>query len=281
MNVGVLMRSFARTSDPVKVQATADRVITALKDLAWYKGENWRVSNILVLVPGDQRYKDSDAGHLARRIRIDWTMFTDEEGIGVPEAEVEIMEVALGDLFVGLQNLAANIFAAKGCDVMITLAPSAFRYFDEKTADDMMQAFAKGARISGVAIPEDGIDEFVNRGTLGGPIAAWKLKSLIAAGGFDPVAAQAFAGEENPRAGVEEIIPLVHLVKTWGPCVAPIQTRAIVERRQLEGEDLARHQKQIATKTERQLAHARSLGIEGLEFFANGVIPEYRVQPVE
>lgn len=277
--VGVVMRSFART--PEKTAETAERVMKALTEIAWYRGPNWTVSKILVMIPIDRRYKDSDSGQLGEEIRrrwIEWLDSIDEGGHApTPQASVRVIEFS-GDLFVASQNIASHIMLKSNVDTMMTLAPSAARYFDRETALAVMQAFACGAQVAGIAIPEDGIDEFVHRGTLGGPIAAWDLKSLMEAGGFDQAAAQSKIGEENPNAGCEEIHPLIRIIKRYGPCYAPIDTRAIAEKRKLEGDDLARHTKQIATKTERQLAHARSLGIHDLEFFAQAVMPGYRTR---
>jgi hypothetical protein len=229
-------------------------------------------------------YKDSDCGELASKLRTEWKLTRDNDcgARTCPHDTVQIMEIALGDLFVGIQNFAINILSNEGCDIMVTLAPSAFRYFDRETADDMMRAFADGARASAIAVPEDGLDEIVNRGTLGGPITAWKLKTLVAVGGFNIAAAQGFIDEEKPNAGVEEIHPLVHMIGTYGECVAPIRPRNFaVEKRKLDGEDLERHLKQIQSKTTRQLAHAKSLGVNDLDFFTSGVMARYRPQTVE
>lgn len=275
--VGVVMRSFARTAE--KTAETADRVMKALEAICRYQKPDWVVSMILVMIPIDRKYKDSDSGQLGEEIRRRWSEYlelSDEGGHApAPKASVRVIEFS-GVLFVTAQNVALQILRRSGVDTMITLAPSAARYFDLETVDDMMGAFASGAQVVGISIPEDGIDEFVNRGTLGGPIAAWDLESLIEARGFDQAAAQAKIGEENPNAGCEEIYPLIRIIKLYGPCYAPINTLALVPKRVLEGEDLARHEKQIETKTERQLTHARSLGVHDLEFFAQAVMPEYR-----
>jgi len=253
----------------------------ALKNVAGYCGEYWVVTKVLVMIPIDRKYKDSDSGQLGEEIRRRWSEyleFADADDRGPwPTASVRVIEFS-GDLFVAAQNIASHILNKSDVDTMVTLAPSAVRYFDRDTALAMMQALASGAQVAGIAIPEDGIDEFVRRGTLGGPIAAWDLKSLLEAGGFDQAAAQAKIGEENPNAGCEEIHPLVRIIKRYGQCYASIDTRAIAERRTLEGDDLTRHEKQIATKTERQLAHARSLGVHNLEFFTQAVMPEYRTR---
>ncbi len=282
VRVGVLMRSFARTSD--KVEATVERVMNALKGVAWYSDAGaWFVGNVLVLVPTDKRYKDCDCGELAAKIRLAWKLHKEEiDGGGhapLPRAEVTVIELALGDVFVDTQNFAINFFSSKGCGAMITMAPSAARYFDEGTAKAAMNSIiADGAKVFGIKVPEDGIDDFVQRGTLGGPIAGWDLDALVEAGGFDESARQAKVGEEKLNGGAEEIHPLVRIIEKYGPCMAPINPIGEpVEKRNLEGEELVRHLKQIASKTDRQLAHASSFGRGyGLEFFARGVLKKYR-----
>lgn len=285
------MRTFARTLD--RVDATEERVLAALNSVIWYQGiwgegNGWSVSDVLVLVAADKRYKDSDCGNLAPRLRDAWLAkkLADTGARNPPHDKVRIKEVALGDLFVGIQNFGANLLSNRDCDVMVTLAPSALRYFDEKTADHMMRAFADGAKVAGIAVPEDGIDEFVARGTLGGPISAWDLKALTqVGGGFDQSAAQPQIGEENIFAGCEEIHPLVRILEKCGECYAAIAPqRVATDKRVLEGDDLVRHLKQIESKTVRQMAHAANLGIPNekfLEFFAERVMEEYRLQPIE
>jgi hypothetical protein len=272
ISVGILLRSFARTAD--KTAGTAERVIKALERVAWYSTPDWRVSIVLVLIPSDRQYKDSDAGELVHAVRRGWFETP------VPKAIVLSQEVQ-ADLFVGLQNHAIGFFQSLQfpVDIMITAAPSAIvqGYLSEETVSEIVFARRAGAKAMPVMVPEDGLDEFVARGTAGGPIMAWDLKALIEAGGFDEAAAQPRIGEENANAGTEEIHPLVKIIRQHGPCYAPIQPQGVViKKRELTGEDLARHQKQIASKTERQLAHARSLGVDGLGFFAEGVMPSYR-----
>src|SRR3989344_1856233 len=259
------MRSFARTPD--KVQSTVERVMNALTKILFYRGKSWYISNVLVVVPTGAQYKDHDCGLLAEAISQSWLEYWSDHKSTVP-ASISIIDEGREDIFVGIQDLAAHVLSIRGCDIMVTLAPSAFRYFDLGTANEMMKAFMSGAKVAGVSIPEDGISEFVNRGTLGGPITAWDIKTLIEAGGFDQSAAQSMVGRENPNAGCEEIHPLVRIERKYGPCIATIQTQARAEARKLEGEDLARHMKQIETKTARQLAHAKSLGVDNLDFFS-------------
>jgi len=279
--VGILMRSFARTPD--KTDETVQRIMKAVKEIVWFEGTDWSVSLILSVIPVDRSYKDSDSGDLSGAVRLAWLKYRQSlsgpEHVWPPKADFMVHEVST-DLFVGAQNFALGLFASSHVDVMVTLAPSAARYFDRDTAEDVMSALKAGVRVVGISIPEDGIDELVYRGTLGGPIVAWDLKSLVGVGGFDERAAQPRIGEENPNAGCEEIYPLVRIIKKYGACMAPVQTQARVERRKLEGEDLARHEKQIATKTEHQMAHARVLGVEDLDFFARAVMLGCQVMPI-
>jgi hypothetical protein len=274
--VVVLLRTFARTQD--KVVGTAEKVVQVANMLATMEGDGWAITNVLSVVPLDKRYKDSDCGELVSLLR-------DK----LDQWDCPVFGLYVGDLFVGAQNFALNVFLNSPddhgpVDYLIVAAPSAVQagYLDQDTVSAMVAAFKAGAKVAPIAVPEDGIDEFVARGTAGGPIIGWDLKALAEVGkGFDQAAAQPMIGGDNPNAGCEEIHPIIRLIKEYGPCYAPIAPRNITaKKRVLEGEDLDRHRKQIESKTRRQLAHAASLGIDSLEFFAKGVMEEFRLAPI-
>lgn len=269
--IGIVLRSFARTPD--KVGATVEKLVACIRGLySCYDRPGANIVEFFVMIPTGDLFKDSDCGTLGPEL---------ERVLSVPfnasdrSPKISVYECQDEDLFVGVQNHALRLM--EGLDMMVVAAPSAIQagYLSMETLDAMVEAHYRGAKIMPVVVPEDGIDEFVLRGTAGGPIIGWDVPALLEADGFDQSAAQGKIGEENPNQGCEEIHPIIRIERKHGACYVPIMPRGMaLRKRVLEGDELARHTKQIQTKTARQLFHARSLGVESLDFFRDMVMPD-------
>ena len=145
----------------------------------------------------------------------------------------EVLNEGLGELYGSVSH--ALIVSGKA---MSYLTHSALLAID--------QAFARGAKVSGLAIDE--LCDIVLAGRIQNTFAAWDINALLGVGGFDC------------RTDVEEMAPLVRLALQFGRCVAPIE----VEGSSLDVPATAtaqeRHRRVMATKLEKQQAECRRLG---------------------
>jgi hypothetical protein len=228
--VGALLRCFAR-EDGLLDNAVALALASIERMRSVSVGDLLFISRIEVLVPVDPAYAEKDSGKTASVLR---TAIA-ERGW----KDVFVSEVSHGDLFVGVLNYGLAKLLRAGCDYGVILSKEAESYFTTEAATDLIAAADAGARVCGLAIAE--LSESICHGRIANTFAMWHLLSLAQVGFFDPRSAkpkldapiksraEAWAHGKNfyvyDNAGVEEIIPLIRLVRTFGPCIAPIIPR--------------------------------------------------------
>lgn len=143
---------------------------------------------------------------------------------------------------------------------VIIISGKAMSYLTVPAMRAIDEAFANGAKVTGLAVDE--LKELVLAGRIQNTFAAWDIKALQQVGGFDS------------RTGVEEIAPLVRLVREYGPCIAPIDV-VTGKLDVLSSETaLARHREVMTTKLARQqdeLARVNSCFSE----ITAGIMPDY------
>lgn len=286
--VGALLRCFAREPNLVE-NVIALAVASVERMLSVQVGGRLFVSRVEILVPVDDAYAEKDCGQTAPKLR---EIIRAKSWKGV-----FVSEVKHGDIFVGILNYGMAKLLRAGCDYGLVLSKEAEAYFTTEAAEDLVAAAEAGALVTGVAINE--LTESVMQGRVANTFAMWHLMSLVQVGCFDarsakpkkdaPVKSQAEAwdGVKNfyayDNAGVEEIVPLIRLVRTFGACIAPVLPRGDgvkVYRAPDPDVDLEghiRHVNKLGTKFVRQSYFAQAENTDPeMSFLRGGVMVSYR-----
>jgi len=288
--VGALLRCFAR--DVTQVDRVVELTLASIDRMTSVSVDGKPfVTHIEVLVPVDPSYDERDVGLTAPALRSAIT----QKGW----KNVHVNEVKHGDIFVGLLNYGVGKLLRTGCDYGIVLSKEAESYFTETAARDLIAAAETGARVCGLALQE--LSESIHQGRIVNTFAMWHLLSLVQVGAFDHRSAKPkrdasiksraeawdsarqFYAYDN--AGVEEIIPIIRLVRTFGPCIAPLSPRGDNQQvwtapdPTLDPEGYVRHVNKLGTKFIRQSYFATCESIDPeMTFIEGGVLEQYRAR---
>ena len=277
--VGLILRAYA--PKPNLVEKTVNQVIEVARRLYPLEIQGCRVfSRMDVMIASDRRCVDFDCGLTADALR--------------QKDEVilfQVTEVKEGDLYCGLLNAGFYNQIRDGIDYTMNLSHGVLSYITPENMGAMLQALERGARVTGLALNE--FAESILEGRILDTCDIWHCESWMRVGGYDIRGAQPRPndrswgwvrdmpdGEEKDwsytTAGVEEMIPLINLVRLFGPCIAPVRplgggTWVIPD----DPEIRAREEKKLRTKYDRQVRAAALEGVN-LSFLKHGVMPEYR-----
>lgn len=278
--VGLILRTFAPKPGLVKERVEQiEKMLEAAVGVEVFH-------RVDILVWADERYDGSDCGETApvlQRLKIGYTSRFD----------VSVSEIKAGDVFCGTLNYGIAKQLRHSIDYSLIASSETATYFTQSNIGPMLEAASNGARAIGLAITE--LTDSIIAGRIANTFALWHNESLMQVGGFDLRAAKPMSTETAmylrgwsktsgevfyPLAGVEEIIPLVRMVDTFGQCIAPVLPVSAegaykVPDPKLDPEGYARHQKKMGTKFERQAALAASVGAD-LSYISGGVMPAYR-----
>lgn len=232
-----------------KFEEVDDRVERALKhvrQILKVSEEFPTLFSVVLIVPNDY-----DCGHTYRALL---------ERFGT---EKLLEKVALctpgGHHSCDVLNYGMSVAAVDSSHVLI-ISGKAMSYLTVSAMRAIDEAFADGAKVAGLAVDE--LRDIVLAGRIQNTFAAWDLEALNAVGIFDS------------SSGVEEIAPLVRLVRQFGKCIAPINV-ATGKLDVLSSETaLARHREVMTTKLARQqeeLARVNSCFSE----IKAGIMPGY------
>lgn len=287
--IGAVLRSFTPTERDQKIfEKNIYQTLQCVRKLQSMrvKGKEF-ISHIEILIPTDDSFAQKDCGLTAERLRID----IDTEEL----ANVAITEVAEGDLYVSVLNYGIARLLHEQCDYGLIISKEAYRYLTQESVEDLVQAISNGARCAGIALHE--LSESIMRGRIINTFAVWHLMSLVSVGCFDQRNAE--QRKYAPRihlleawdeitgfwnynlAGVEEIIPLVRLVRRFGSCLAPIIPQgAPIEFLSTPNQahdplGYARHMQKLKTRFVRQ-NHCAALEHADLSVLEGGILPAYR-----
>ncbi len=240
-------------------------------------------SRIDVLVSADDRYGDTDCGGTTTALK--------HVLAGVFE-NTFTSEVKNGDIFCGMLNYGVAHQMRDRIDYSMILSIGAKDYLTEENVDAMLDALEKGAKVAGLAITE--LAPSILDGRIANTAAIWDNVSLMTVGGFDlraskPLKDDRLAGyvrgwsaEKGEvfynAAGVEEIFPLVRMVKVFGPCIAPILPQTGARWEVSNDPDVQkREQAKLGTKYERQMRWLVAEDVD-FSFLKGGVVSEYQNQ---
>lgn len=284
--IGALVRCFAREQGLVD-NAVKLALASVERMLSVTVGNRPFVSRVEILIPVDSDYIEKDCGETAAKL---CAAISKRQWKGV-----FVSEVKHGDIFVGLLNYGMAKLLRNGCDYGIVLSKEAESYFTTEAAEDLLQAAEAGALAAGLAITE--LTESIMQGRIANTFAIWHLMSLVQVGCFDlrsakakkeaPIKSRAEAWDSGKGhwsydlAGVEEIVPLIRLMRTFGPCIAPVLPRgdnvliwkAPDSRNDPEG--YIRHVNKLGTKFVRQ-SHFADQEHADLSFLQGAVMEAYR-----
>lgn len=286
--IGALVRCFARESGLVDnavslALASVERMLSVTVEGCAF------VSRVEILVPMDPDYVERDCGETAAKLR---------EAVAERKwKNVFVSEVRHGDIFVGILNYGNAKLLRTGCDYGIVLSKEAEAYFTAEAAQDLVQAAEAGALAIGLAITE--LTESIMQGRIANTFAMWHLMSLVQVGGFDlrsakpkketAIKSRAEAWDKGKlfyaydNAGVEEIVPIIRLIRTFGPCIAPILPRGNgikiwqAPDPKLDAEGYQRHVNKMGTKFVRQSYFAVSEQTDPeMSYLKGGVMDGYQ-----
>lgn len=277
---GALLRVYAGKPEAVKTQC--DRALRlARKTLALQTTSRPVFSNVLILIAADTRRVDHDCGE-----SYDYLRSQLERG-----ERIAVLNCPQDDLFCGILNRGMQRLH---CDYGLVISGAAEDFLDLDFMEQAAKGFAGGAKVVGMAIKE--MQSLVHNGAIANTCAVWDIEELMAAGGFDHAAEQPFGpnGHHNlytaerlvmhaqasdgqsvrtyPVAGVEEVIPLVRLVRKYGRCILAITPSSDAAWHEpTDPDELERHRNKMANKTGRMEWMSRQAGAE-LSFLRAGVM---------
>lgn len=235
------------------------------------------------MIPTDKRYPDHDCGKTVESLKQ-----VAEGGI----FSFSVNEVKTGDLYCSVLNEGFFYQIRGGMDYTMNLSHGVLSYVTEENVAAMLGALEEGALVTGLAINE--FEESILQGRILNTCSIWENKSWTKVGGYAVRSRQprkddrSFGwlrdtpdggkNEWSYATGVEEMIPLINLVRDNGPCLAPIMPKSegtwdIASDRAI----LVREHWKISTK------HDRQTRVEAEErvspsFLARGIMPKYRNQ---
>lgn len=240
-------------------------------------------AKILILVASDPAYPDCDCGETLPALRKELGM----------SGKIEVHAIEKGDLFCVVLNYGMAKLQWAGIHYGMILSHGAKAYLRPDTIQQLLDALEAGAKVAGIAIEE--LAPSILEGRIANTFAIWDILALMSIGGFDMRAAQPRKDDKTapylrtwppvkgddfyPRAGVEEIIPLIRLIKVYGECIAPVvpSGEAVWKEpdRATDLEGWKRSQAKLGTKLPRQMAHAAYEHAD-LGFIKGGVMEQFR-----
>ncbi len=279
--LGLILRVFSPKPELVEktVRQTLD-VVGQAKSLSI--NEKSVFSRIDVLVSADDRYGDTDCGDTYQAL-------VQQLGESHPR-DAHVSEVRYGDIFCGMLNYGIAHQMRDRIDYTMVLSIGVKDYLTEENLRAMLEALEAGAKVTGLAISE--LAPSILDGRIANTAAIWHNESLMTAGGFDLRAAKPLRDDRLASyvrgwstekgevfynsAGVEEIIPIVRMVKLFGPCIAPILpvTGALWEVSN-DPDVQKREQAKLGTKYERQMRWCVAEDVD-FSFIRGGVMEKYR-----
>lgn len=292
--IGLLLRVFSPKSD-LKDQ-TVEQILDVLARAHQVRLEGQLLfSRIDVLVSADDRYGDTDCGgtakavrdHLEEEIREEYRWQQEHDSIATSEKiKIVIREVKNGDIFCGMLNYGVAKQMRDRIDYTMILSIGAREYLTAKNMEAMLLALAAGAKVTGLAITE--LAPSIMEGRIANTCAIWDNIDLMTVGGFDLRAAKALKddrlvdyvrgwSEEKGEvfyaaSGVEEIIPLVRMIKLFGACIAPIMPLTGARWEVSKDPDVQkREQSKLGTKYERQMRWVVAENVD-FSFIRGGVV---------
>ena len=272
--IGLIIRAF--NTKPELVEDRSLRVISTIKkalELSVMGRSVFR--RIDVLIPIDPRYSDCDCGETASCLR----RLVGENFSPTDVEKIKVSEVAHGDVFVEVLNYGISRQLRDRIDISVIISSGVNAYLTPENMQALLEPFNRGARVAGIAIDE--LAELTMKGRIANTFAAWDTVALGQVGMFDLRAAKPAKDDKRTlylagwsdekaeadgngevyyhRAGVEEIIPLIRLGRTFGPCIAPVKPVGegfhwVIPDPIKDPEGYLRHLKKIATKQTRQEA---------------------------
>lgn len=245
--IGLLLRSYAKNAQDVL--GVVDRAVKSIRHASSLYKENGEpiFEEIVVLVPSNY-----DCSITAGAIRRELEIFS------IPR--VTILE-AEGNHSSDVLNIGTDLLLGYGIDYVVIASNKAINALTVENMNAMIKAFNSGAKVVGIAIHE--LQDIILKGHIQNTVAGWDIKALQAVGGFDS------------KKGVEEIAPIVRLIREYGQCIAvitPAQMPTLDIRKTVEGE--THHKEVMTTKIDRQ--HEEILHVDStFEFIQSGIMPGY------
>ena len=139
----------------------------------------------------------------------------------------------------------------------LIVSGKAMSYLTKEVLTAFDAVSARGAKVAGLALPE--LADIVSSGRIQNTFAAWNLDALIRVGYFDSAL------------GVEEVAPIIRMIREFGPCVAPIACADGALDIHDSETARERHREVMRTKIEAQELECARLR-SSFEFIKTGVI---------
>lgn len=277
---GAVLRVFA--NKPEQVVPQCDRNLRLARNMLELQTDERRIfSKVIIVVAADQRRVDHDCGKSYTYLRSQL-----ERG-----ERIEIINATDDDLFCGVLNRGLKRL---NTDYGLVISGAAEEFLDKDFMEQAAVGFNAGAKVVGMAIKE--LQQLVHAGAVANTCAIWDIEELFAAGGFDHFAEQPFGPNKHgnlhtderlvmyaqasdgetvrtyPIAGVEEIIPLVRLVRKFGRCILAITPKGDAQWEEpTDPDELKRHLSKMMNKEVRMEWMARQANAD-LSFLRIGVM---------
>ena len=279
--VGLILRIFAKK--PELVDSAVKQILDTASRANALEIDGISVfSRIDVMVAMDHRYPDCDCGETAEALK------------KVSGESFHVREVFDGEIFVDALNLGLGIQVENGITHSMMLSPGVASYLTEENMRAMLSAFEAGALATGLAIPP--FTDSIMRGRLLDTCDIWDNQALLSVGGYNRKGAQPFLKEAKDKrqsihycfeasagdfvytfAGVEEMFPLIALVRENGHCIAPIRPAGSGEWTLPDDPDVRRREElKILSKEGRQQRACMLEGVDPDFLYENGVMAAYK-----
>lgn len=244
---GILLRGYAKEVSAVKdVVGRLYRSVMRAQELGF--------GRIIVLIP-----EDNDCGET-------YEALSNELGSNV--SKNTFISRPPGNYNSDALNFGIKSLLASNHSPTFIVSNKALEYMVQDNIEKVLESFNGGAIVAGLAIRDIDAaekDDETYLGSLSGRIsntfAAWDTVALNSTGNFDSII------------GVEEIAPIVRLIKTHGRCIAPVlptgQAEISVSELRAKHHDFV-----VTTKRTRQEQEAKRAD-GSFEFILRGILPGY------
>ncbi len=244
---GVILRSYA--ADFKDVASTASRAVKSIECIRALRSASGEeiFSEIIVLVPSCK-----DCGSTAAEI------LKKVNHLGSPSVAVLSVD---GDPNSDVLNIGVDLLADLGITYATIISNKAISILSVKNMDAKVKAFNDGAKAVGVVLPE--LKDVVLQGRLQNTFCSWEIEALQDVGGFDS------------KIGVEEMTPLVRLIRNYGKCIGvfvPSEV-SVFDIGQTDAA-ISHHEKVVGTKVTRQQEEVQRVN-STFEFIQSGIMSGY------
>lgn len=234
-----------------EVPERVDRALRYVSQVAQMRSKLPSIIKLVFIVPFLH-----DCGNTARALRESLSRVHGNELVEVVEAE--------GHHSSGALNRGVAEAEKLGATHVVIISGKAMSYFNSDVWTKIEEVLDSHSELGVVGVAVEELRKMVMSGRVQNTFAVWNIEMLNKAGGF------------NATNGVEEIAPLVQMIRMFGSCIGLINQPGEVLNIADSDTARARHNEVMNTKKSRQEEEFRLLGFgtlqDGIAFLEDGIV---------